>query len=118
MADGPKSHSDVIGYVFAVNGRVNSADVYPSNALFAKMWTKLLNASITEAIGERTKAAAGTSPGTADVAAFLAAAEAGKSEDKSIAAFMRQETRDADKALYVEAKRDDGRWVHRNYLAK
>jgi hypothetical protein len=28
---------DVIGYVFAVNGKLNSAEVYPSNGLFRKM---------------------------------------------------------------------------------
>jgi hypothetical protein len=31
---------------------------------------------------------------------------------------MRQETRDAAKALYNETKRADGKWVYRNYLAK
>ena len=118
LADVPKGQGEVVGYVFAVNGRLNSADIYPSNALFSKMWTKLLNASITEAIGERTKSAAGAAPAVTDVEAFLKAAEAGKSEDRQIAKFMRQETRDADKTLYVEAKRGDGRWVHRNYLAK
>ena len=32
--------SDVIGYAFAVNGKINSADVYVSNALFKKVWMK------------------------------------------------------------------------------
>ena len=45
---------DVIGYVFAINGKLNSAEVYPSNGLFRKMWPKLLKASVTEAIGRRT----------------------------------------------------------------
>jgi hypothetical protein len=31
---------------------------------------------------------------------------------------MRQETRDSDGALYSEARRADGKWVHRSYLAK
>ena len=115
---------DVIGYVFAVNGKVNSADVYPSNALFNKMWGKLLGASVTEAIGEDKRrqgaapAAPVNSPAVADVEAFLKSAEAGKADEKKIASLMVQETRDADKSLYVEAKRADGRWVHRNYLAK
>src|SRR5439155_16684382 len=29
---------DVIGYAYAINGRVNSADVYASHDLFQKMW--------------------------------------------------------------------------------
>src|SRR6185437_9869874 len=34
--------SDIIGYVFAINGKLDSAEIYPSNALFRKMWPKLL----------------------------------------------------------------------------
>ena len=113
---------DVVGYVFAVNGALNSADVYPSHALFEKMWPKLINASITEAIGLKSKATAASdaksAPSTADIEAFLVAAEAGKSEERPIASLMKQETRDSDKTLYIEAKRADGRWVHRNYLAR
>src|SRR5262249_19866699 len=43
---------DVIGFVFAINGQINSADVYSSNALFAKLWPKMLEASAIEAIAE------------------------------------------------------------------
>jgi len=50
---------DVVGYVFAINGKLNSADVYPSNGLFRKMWSKLLRASVTEAIGEKDAAGRG-----------------------------------------------------------
>jgi len=34
--------SDVIGYAFAINGEINSADIYVSNALFKKLWLKML----------------------------------------------------------------------------
>ena len=44
---------DIVGYVFAVNGKLNSAEIYESNGLFRKMWPKLLDASATEAIGHR-----------------------------------------------------------------
>src|SRR5713226_4727603 len=30
--------SDVIGYAFAINGKINSADVYASSALFKRLW--------------------------------------------------------------------------------
>lgn len=35
---------DIVGVVIAVNGRISSADVYPSNGLFRKMWPKLVRA--------------------------------------------------------------------------
>src|ERR1044071_2737309 len=47
-----RNKHDVIGYVFAINGKVNSADVYASRALFAKLWPKLLKATAVEAIAE------------------------------------------------------------------
>lgn len=108
---------DIIGYVFAVNGKVNSADVYPSNALFRKMWPKLLAASVTEAIGA-DKDAAAPAPATASVGDFLTAAESGSSQEETVNGLAREEVRDAKAAVFMEAKRSDGAWVHRNYLAK
>src|SRR5215510_6796224 len=46
--------SDVIGFVFAINGQLNSGDVYPSNALFKRFWPKLLKTAAIEAVAERT----------------------------------------------------------------
>lgn len=112
---------DIVGYVFAIDGKINSAEQYPSNGLFRKMWPKLLAASATEAIGEAQRhatAPAASAPAVADVAAFIIAAEAGKSEVKDLGALARQELRDGDKSLYVEARKADGTWVHRSYLAK
>jgi hypothetical protein len=117
---GGNKDGDVIGYVVAINGKLVSASIYPSNALFRKMWGKQLAASVTEAIGDKTGASPKpTPPPTPAVAReFLAAAEKGKAQERAIAAGMRQEVRDADKALYSEARSSDGRWVHRSYLAK
>lgn len=112
------SGDDIIGYVFAVNGRINSADLYPSNALFRKMWSKLLAASVTEAIGESMSAAAAAPPPAASVTEFLANAEAGKRSTQEIAGLAQQEVRDADKALFVGVRSKKGEWVHRNYLVK
>ena len=111
---------DIIGYVFAVNGRINSADLYPSNALFRKMWSKLLAASVTEAIGETTAAspAAAAPPEAAAVTEFLASAETGKQSSQEIAGLAQQEVRDADKSLFVGVRSKKGEWVHRNYLVK
>ncbi|HEY7086966.1 MAG TPA: DUF6569 family protein, partial [Tepidisphaeraceae bacterium] len=42
LAPTVEGKNDVIGYAFAVNGKISSADVYGSHALFAKLWPKLL----------------------------------------------------------------------------
>ena len=108
---------DIIGYLFAINGKINSADIYPSNGLFRKMWSKSIAANATEAIGEKS-ADAPTPPALAAVQAFLDAAERGKASEKALPVNGLLETRVADKALYFETRRPTGGWVHKNYLMK
>ncbi len=108
---------DIVGYVFAINGKINSGDVYASNALFRKMWSKLLAADVTEAISVK-EAAGAAPPSVKDVAAFLATASTGVKAERAINASVRLATRDGDASLYAETRRADGSWVHRNYLAK
>jgi hypothetical protein len=110
--------ADIVGYVVAINGRVSSANLYPSNALFQKMWAKQLAAAVTEAIGEAGGLAPSpTPPPVAAASEFLAEAEKGKPyQRRAVAGTL--EIRDADKLLYNEARAADGQWIHRNYLAK
>jgi hypothetical protein len=113
---------DIVGFIFAVNGELNSADVYPSNGLFRKMWAKLLAASVIEAIGHKDEPAVAP-PAFEAATAFLAAAEAGKASEKPLNAGVRLETREADKAYLFETARAaspaaPASWVHRNYLAR
>jgi hypothetical protein len=120
LQPGGEKDADIIGYVVAINGRMSAANVYPSNALFRKMWEKQLAAVVTEAIGEKPGAAPAATPPPPQPAVkdFLAAAEKGKSYERPLAAGMKQEVRDADASLYNEARSADGNWIHRSYLAK
>src|SRR5436190_7271506 len=59
--------SDVIGYVFAINGKINSADVYASNTLFQKLWPKLLQASAIEAVAGLRRGEEFDAPETGEV---------------------------------------------------
>ncbi len=114
-----EKEADVVGYVVAINGRIAAANVYPSNGLFRKMWEKQLAAMVTEAIGERSgPAAPKPAPAPGEASQFLADAEKGKSYERRLPTGVRQETRDAAAALYNESRTADGKWIHRNYLAK
>ena len=63
----PGDQTDVIGYAFAVNGEINTADVYGSSVLFRKLWSKLLDVAVLEAIaGSQQKRTAETGPLTVD----------------------------------------------------
>jgi hypothetical protein len=116
IASGTRA-DDVLGFAFAVNGRINSADLYPSNGLFRKMWPKLLEAASVEAIGELGKPETATPSGAA-VGEFLAAAERGQAERKTLAAGNSLDTRAGEAAYYFETRRSEGKWVHRNYIAR
>jgi hypothetical protein len=113
---------DIVGYVFAVNGKLNSADIYPSNGLFRKMWPKLLRASATEALTERNGSAQQPpAPPVAEATSFLTSPSEARSSEKSVGAEGRVEMRESAKTLFMEAKPASApasAWVHRNYLAK
>jgi len=113
---------DIVGYVFAVNGKVSSADIYPSNGLFRKMWPKLLRASVTEAIGERDdKAPAPPAPAVADVDGFIADAARAKVSEKETREGTKIGVRENASAMSVETRPADApasAWVHRSYIAR
>lgn len=110
---------DVIGYVFAINGKVNSADIYGSNVLFKKLWPKLLKANAIEAIAETQQDK--FKPASADsVRGFLSEAEKAKGSDKDVNARVNLLTREDSENILFETRdrAQPGAWVHRNYIKK
>lgn len=108
---------DVIGVAVAIGGRIASADLYPSNGLFRKMWPKIVRAAATEAIALKDKAVQ-PPPSAEAVTAFLADADKGTRSERHLGALATLETHDADKVLSVRAAAPKGDLVHRSYLAK
>ena len=112
-----ESADDIVGYVFAINGKITGGDVYASSALFRKMWRKLLIANITEAIIEKNGTRA-SPPSLDDVQAFLTAVDSAPPSERALNSSVRLATGGGDHYLSTEIKRADGGWVHRNYLAR
>jgi hypothetical protein len=112
--------NDVIGYVFAINGQINSADVYSSSGLFKKLWPKLIESSSTEAVGEFEKGKTYDHVKAEAVKAFLMDAEKGKADETEVTSRVTSVKRETEKNLYFETRdRSRGKtWLHRNYLAK
>mgnify|MGYP001207921246 CR=1 FL=1 len=112
--------SDVIGYVFAINGKINSADIYASNALFKKLWPKLLTSSAIEAVAELRRGEKFDAPKPADVQGFLDDSSKGTETQKDVSSRVQMVTRDSDRSVFFEtrdrAKSDT--WVHRNVIKK
>ena len=111
---------DVIGYVFAINGKVNSADVYASSALFKKLWPKLLKASAIEAVAELRRGEKFDAPKPSDVKGFLDDSSKGAEKQKDVSRRVQMVTRETEENVFFEtrdrAKSDT--WVHRNYIKK
>jgi hypothetical protein len=115
-------HSDAIGYAFAVDGKVNSADIYASHDLFVKLWPKLLNASAVEAVAA-PKPSPSAPPAAAkpdDVRSFLIATEDAKPTEKKVSDGSNQITKDSLHGVFFETQDTNQKnaWMHRSYMSK
>ena len=120
LASAADNDSDVVGFAFAINGHLNSADAYASHALFRAEWPRLLEAAAIEAIAHLQDADLAPAPTEQAVAAALAEAEHGTPSGKRINGCTRLVTYDGPGALLFEMSdpRLPCNWVHRNYILK
>ncbi len=113
--------SDVVGYAYAINGKLNSAEVYASRELFLKMWPKLVRASAVEALSERPKAQASpNTPKIAEVQAVLAEAEKAAETSKQANGQVTVVKKESPQTLLFETRQqgEEGAWMHRSYVVK
>jgi hypothetical protein len=117
VADGRR---DVIGYAFAINGKINSADVYAANTLFLKLWPSLLKASAVEAIAELQRGRKFDAVSAAEVGAFLDDAEGGAATEKDVTKRVQMITRESKVNILFETRDRSaaGPWLHRSYIKK
>jgi hypothetical protein len=119
-----EAKNDVIGYVFAINAKINSADLYYSNGLFMKFWPKLLKTTAIEAVAERLiKDPVNEKRETVSaeaIKAFFANAELGEESTSNVTARSQMIKRESEKGLFFETRdlAQKGIWVHQSYLAK
>jgi hypothetical protein len=112
--------ADVVGFVYAINGALNSGDVYASGDLFRRMWPMLLQSSATEALAARAKAAGTAVPARATVRSLLADADRGKESSKQTNGRLTITRKESPKALLFETRAPDqpGDWIHKSYIVK
>lgn len=112
--------NDVIGYAFAIDGKLNSADVYASHDLFAKLWMKLLRASSVEAVTEYQAGKKFEPVKLSAVERALADAATGKGSVRDLNDRTQVVVKETGQNILFET-RDRGQreaWVHRNYITK
>ena len=111
--------SNVIGYAFAVNGQINSADVYVSNALFKKLWGKMLKAAATEAVLQMNGVRL-ADPVKADaVKGFLDDSEKARAKEQPVGSGASLVTREDKDNVMFEARDEKSKAVvHKSYVKK
>ncbi len=112
--------TDVIGYAFAINGKINSADVYVSNSLFKKIWLKNLKATATEAVSE-SRGIRLAEPVKADaVKSMINESERAKPRERATGApGSKLVTREDKDNVMVEARDEKSKVVvHKSYVRK
>ena len=111
--------NDVIGFALAINNELKGSDVYASNAMFRRLWPRLLKAAAVEAIAEETKASS-DSLAIENVGAFLVETETGAEAVSEVTPRTHSAKRETEKGLFFETRdmHHGGAWIHRSYLTK
>ena len=111
--------SDVIGYAFAVNGMINSADIYLSNTLFKKVWLKMLKAAATEAVAESRGVRLTDAVKAESVKGFIDDGERGATREQAIGSGARLVTREDRNNVMFESRDEKSKVVvHKSYVKK
>lgn len=113
------ARDDVVGYAVAVNGKVDSVDVFASPRLFGKMKTKLLKASATEAVASKSDQAV-PAPDASAVHSLIVDAESGaaRAEKQNLRTKVSRKETSKNVLFTTEDPVVPSKPVHKNYLAK
>lgn len=110
---------DVIGFVFGINGEINSGDTYSSHELFIKMWPRLLKAAAIEALSESYDHEISNEISVAGMRQFLDSADAATSvSTRDVTDRVSMVTQESVKTVLIESRDAERTWLHRNYLSK
>ena len=113
--------TDIVGYAFAINGQINSADIYASSSLFRKLWPSLLKSSAIEAIADLQRGQKFKPIEADDVRDFLAQADRGRTSDEHpVTKNIQLVTRETESHLVFETQDRTQKqvWLHRSYIKK
>jgi len=123
LASAAPAANDVIGAVFAINGRLSSAEIYGSHALFQKMWPSLLRAYAGEA-GIARGLPTTELPSRAAALAFVINGERAVTHAARTATAVRVDTlapfakAENESGVFAATRSATRGWSHKSYVAK
>jgi hypothetical protein len=110
--------TDIIGFVYVINGEINSAEVYNNKNLFRALWPKLLDAAVTEAVTE-AKPGLHLKPVSADeVKAFFEMAVSGSMKSRNVWKSTRLNTYTTPSTVLFETLdlEANAAWIHKGFI--
>jgi ARG/rhodanese/phosphatase superfamily protein len=122
-----RKHPNAIGLAIAINGKVTSADVYASHALFQRLSGKLLNSYALEGVlAGYASPQTTTAPTRQQVIAFLSRPSAARAASETVGTSMQRSTRETDDMVMYEygqvsqpaSAKKSVAVVHQSYLKK
>ena len=110
--------TDVIGFAYAINGEINTAEVYNNKNLFRALWPKLLDAAITEAITECSTDHDFRAVRAEEVKALFENALAGSVTERRVWKTTRVKTYATASTILFETLdlEADDVWIHKSFI--
>lgn len=110
--------TDVIGFAYAINGEINTAEVYNNKSLFRALWPKLLDAAITEAITECSTDHEFRAVQAEEVKAFFETALSGSVTERRVWKTTRVKTYTTASTILFETLdlEADDVWIHKSFI--
>jgi len=112
--------TDVIGFLYAINGEINTAEVYNNKSLFRALWPKLLDSAVTEAITECPKEGHIPQVEKAQVKSFFETAVSGSGTERRVwkTTLVRTYTTFSTVLFETLDLDADGAWIHKSLFNK
>ena len=112
--------TDVIGFVYIINGEINSAEVYNNKALFRALWPKLLDSAVTEAIAECSSDKPFELVASSMVKGFFETAVSGSVKEYTVWKSTKVKTCTTANTLLFETLDTDADsvWVHKSFIKR
>jgi hypothetical protein len=107
----------LVGMAFAINGDVNSAEIYADPELFSVLWPKLLKSAALEALEKKAEKASGKTASSADIQALLQEAGSGDGRVQTISGDLRMKTFRGKSVTLFDTEKD-GALLHRQVLKR
>lgn len=114
-----KDKSEVIGFAYAINGELNTAEVYNNKKLFRALWPKLLDSAVTEAVAEHDTDRKFPELSASQIESFCQTALSGALEKGSVSKSNATRTLITPTTILFETRDSQGGlWLHRTFMKK